>query len=222
MRGLPSQPVTCRQCKSQRGCPKDQLCHSCRITALTHRRKRHLWTTQLDEQLRRIYRSADCRAALSEGITHVQRLTGFPRSVIVSRAADLGLASRRGEPWRPHEFAALHRKAGVRPVSLIARDLGRSYYSVKGQLSRLRLSARVLDGYSQDDLRNLLGVSGRRVRRWIELGWLKTRGGRIREDDLTHFLRRHPDEYQLNRVEEGWFKGLIFPAFNSANLHNRG
>lgn len=222
MRGVPAHPVRCRECASERGCPKDQLCHSCRIRSIANRRKRHLWSPQLDQELRRVYRTARTRNALIEGITHLQRLTEFPRSVIVSRAAGLGLTSRRGEPWAVHELAALCSKAGTRSVSDIARHLKRSYYSVKGQLCRLRLSARVIDGYSQDDLQNLLGVSSRRVRRWVNLKWLTVQGGRISERDLIRFLQRHPNEYQLNRVEEAWFKGLMFPAFNSATLHRAG
>ena len=186
------------------------------------RRRKHVWTPQLDERLRRTYKSAHSREALSEGITRIQRLTSFPRSVIVSRAADLGLAIRRGRLWNSREIAALREEAGIRPVSVIARRLKRSYYSVKGELHRLQLSARMVDGYSQQDLQRLLGVSSKRVRQWIELHWLTIKDGRVPENEVVAFLKRHPNEYQLNRVEEAWFKGLVFPAFNSAKLHNGG
>jgi hypothetical protein len=32
------------------------------------------------------------------------------------------------------------------------------------------------------------------------------------------FLRDHPEEYRLNRVDEAWFKGLMFPSFGRAYI----
>jgi hypothetical protein len=63
---------------------------------------------------------------------------------------------------------------------------------------------------------HLLGVSRRQVGKWIRLNWLKPLHGRIPERDMIRFRRRHPEQYQLNRVDEAWFKGLLFPAFNTA------
>jgi DNA-binding CsgD family transcriptional regulator len=169
----------------------------------------------VDEHLRRAYQSARNRGALVEGISYLQRLTRFPRSVIVSRAAYLGLAGKRGERWSTEEILTLREIVGSRSLSSIAHELGRSYYSVKGQIARLQLCARVTEGYSCEQLQRLLGVSRRRVRQWIALRWVKPICNRIPEQEVARFLRRHPQQYQLNRVDEAWFKGLVFPAFNS-------
>ena len=215
MRGVPNHPVSCSRCGAERGCAKDRLCHSCRVTAVSIRRRRHQWSAELDEHLRRTYQSANNRPTLVDNITYLQRMTGFPRSVIVSRASALGLASKRGKQWSTDEISRLRESTGTHSLSIIARELGRSYYSVKGQFAKLRISARVTEGYSQEELRSLLGVSSRQVQRWITLRWIKLSQGRITESGVTRFLRRHPEQYQLNRVDEAWFKGLLFPAFNS-------
>jgi hypothetical protein len=80
---------------------------------------------------------------------------------------------------------------------MIAGELGRSYYSVKGQFAKLRISARVTEKYSQEVLRSLLGMSSRQVQCWITLRWPLQ--GRIRESEVTRFFRQHPEKYQLNR-----------------------
>jgi len=224
MRGVPNRPVLCEQCGIERGCAKDHLCHGCRVTKVARSRRRHVWTAELDERLRRTYRSAHNRAALAEGITCLQRLTQFPRSVIASRAALLGLTSRTGRRWSKEEITRLQETAGSHSLSVIAKEFGRSYYSVKGALARLKLSGRITEGYSRHDLEHLLGVSSRQVRRWIALRWIKPVNGRVPEQEVARFLRRHPEQYQLNRVDEAWFKGLLFPAFNSfsvVSFHDR-
>src|SRR5262249_30952374 len=91
--------------------------------------------------------------------------------------------------------------------------LGRSVYSVKARASTLDISLRVVEGYSRQDLCQLLGAGVKEVRTWIQNGWIKLQGERITERSVISFLRRHPEEYQLSRVDEAWFKGLLFPSF---------
>jgi len=102
--------------------------------------------------------------------------------------------------------------AGTQSKSSIARRLGRSYWAVKAQCAKHNISARVTSGYSRADLEYLLGVGSRSVRKWIQLGWLKIQQDRINEPGMIKFLREHPEEYRLNRVDETWFKGLLFPS----------
>ncbi len=47
------------------------------------------------------------------------------------------------------------------------------------------------------------------------MGWLTLVNGEFQRPQFSDFLGFHPHEYQLRRVEEVWFKGLLFPAFNS-------
>jgi len=99
-------------------------------------------------------------------------------------------------------------------VKSLATRLNRSHSSVKAKLKDLGLSARVSEGYTQDDLRQLLGASTRSIRHWLARGWLRLVNGRIPEASVLRFLRLHSEQYHLGRVNQAWFKGLLFPAFN--------
>ncbi len=213
MRGLPNSPVTCSKCGSNKGCPKDGLCHRCRVTGRQNPNKRFCWTTDLDNALARAYRSACTRRELSSNLSHIQRLSGFTRVVILSRAAVLGLSFAVRRPWTETEIESLREDLGTRSQSQIAKRLGRTYYSIKAQVARMALSARVSTDYSQQDVQQLFGVGRKRVCQWIRNRWLHLLGGRVTERSLERFLRLHPDEYQLSRVDEAWFKGMLFPSF---------
>ena len=212
MRGIPNNKVSCSRCGRLAGCPKDALCHRCRITSRPNPHTRFVWTPGLDQTLTHAYRNARSRSELSKNLDYLQRQTGFTRVVILSRAAALGLNSKQ-KRWTREEVEQVAELAGTLSKAAIARKLNRSYCSIKAELSKLQLSARVTEGYSQVDLMCLLSVSARTLRKWMGLGWLKVQGNRITEGSVARFLREHPEEYSLNRVDEAWFKGLLFPAF---------
>jgi hypothetical protein len=131
---------------------------------------------------------------------------------MLARATQLGLSSATRR-WTPAELELLGDMAGSFSKSAIARKLGRSYWSVKGQCAKLRIQSRITSGYSRVDVQDLLGVGGRSLTKWIKLGWLKLQNDRITEASMVKFLREHPEEYRLSRVDETWFKGLVFPSF---------
>jgi hypothetical protein len=213
MRGIPNHPVICSTCGSGKGCPKDGLCHRCRVTGRPNPNKQSCWTPDLDTALTRAYRGASTRRELGSNLNHVQRLSGFTRVVILSRAAVLGLSFAVRRPWTETEIESLREDVGTRSKSQIAKQLGRTYYSVKAQVARMALSARVSADYSQQDVQQLFGVGRKRVCQWIRNGWLQLLNGRITERSLERLLRQHPEEYQLSRVDEAWFKGMLFPSF---------
>ena len=215
MRGIPNHPVKCGKCGNDRGCPKDGLCHRCRITGRPNPNKRFVWTTELDILLHRAYSGARNRCELSDNLTHLHRRTGFTRVVILSRAEALGLSRGIRRRWTEPEIELLRENLGTLSKSRIAKRLGRTYSSVKAQVARMALSARVSSNYSQQDVGQLLGVGQKRVGHWIQNGWLRTLDGRVTETTLEKFLRHHPHEYQLSRVDEAWFKGMLFPNFTS-------
>ena len=217
MRGIPNVPMRCLACRRIKACRADQLCHSCRLSARPNPRKRFFWTKELDGFLVSAYRRARNRQELSHNVSDLQRRTGFTRVVILSRAVDLGLSFSRRRPWTTEETALLESLAGRHSLGAVARKLRRTLPSVKGKLKQLEISVRVTDGYSQADLAELLGASPTSIRRWCRIGWLPLVNDRIPEPAVVRFLRHHPHEYQLRRVNDGWFKGLIFPAFNSAD-----
>ena len=180
------------------------------------RSKKFFWTDGLDSILRRCYRTARNRNELIQNLTYLQRLTGFPRFAITSRASALGIARIKKQPWTATELSQLRELAGMCGRRALAKRLGRSEYSVKAALKRLLLSARITEGYSRSDLAELLGASATSVRRWEQMRWLVfSPCGRASEACVRRFLRMHPDQYQLSYVNEAWFKGLLFETYNS-------
>jgi hypothetical protein len=185
-------------------------------------RKRFVWTSEFDAALVSGYRRAHNRQELSQSLTALQLRTGFTRVVILDRAVRLGLSFSRRRPWTPEESALLASLAGRHTLASIARKLKRTFASVKGKAKQLEISIRVSEGYSQIDLAELLGASPTSIRRWCRIGWLRVVNERIPEAAVVKFLKLHSHEYKLSRVDEAWFKGLLFPAFNSANARADG
>jgi hypothetical protein len=180
-------------------------------------RKKFVWTEALDQALTRTYQSSKRREELTKGLNHFQRLTGFTRIVITSRAGALGLSFVERRKWTAEELEFVREHAGELSHSAIARRLKRTNYSVKAKVSQLALSLRVREGYSIDDLRSLLGVRASSVRRWVVAGWLRLQNDRVSETSVRQFLFEHPEEYSLRRVDEAWYKGLIFPTFGRSH-----
>jgi HNH endonuclease len=67
-----------------------------------------------------------------------------------------------------------------------------------------------------------LGEDHHKIAKWIQSGWLQDRlqgtrrhGGngndihRIREDDVVEFIRNHPQEINLGKVDQTWFFDLV-------------
>src|SRR5262245_15709912 len=119
MRGVPNHPVTCVQCGGGNGCPKDGRCHRCRIKSRPNPNKRFYWTSDLDNALIRAYRRARSRRELTSNLNHIQRLSGFTRVVILSRAEALGLSFCVKRPWTEAEVELLRDDLGTLSKSQI-------------------------------------------------------------------------------------------------------
>jgi len=88
------------------------------------------------------------------------------------------------------------------------------------------------------DLEQCLGEDHRKISAWIANGWLQDRlqgtrrhGGngkdihRIREQDILNFIRNHPQEINLGKVDQTWFLDLVLlkgREFTEAKLPRRG
>lgn len=221
MRGIPKNPVICVGCNDVSACPADQLCHSCRLERRAPVNKRFHWNEELDNRLRQAYQRAYTRAELTTNLDLLQRSCGFTRVVILNRAITLGLGFGQRRAWTGDEIDVVRECAGKIRPSALAKRLNRTHASVTAKLKQLAVSARITEGYTKEDLRLLLGVSSRSINNWIAWGWLRVVTGRIPETSVAKFLRQHPDQYQLSRVEEAWFKGLMFPAFNHLSPRER-
>jgi hypothetical protein len=133
----------------------------------------------------------------------------------------LGLSAKRRR-WTTAEIETLASEAGRMSKSAIARKMKRSYWSIKAECSKLELRCRISEGYSQADVAYLLGASVRSVRKWISVGWLRLQHSRITEASLIRFIRTRTEEYQLSRVDEAWFKGVLFSAFGRDYTNSLG
>jgi hypothetical protein len=179
-------------------------------------RRKFSWTKEFDTRLRDSYTRASARKDLTASLDALQRFTGFPRFVILARAADLGFSFVRRRPWSDEELQFLKSNAGRLSVKALAERLSRTYYSVKAAIKSMELDGRVTQGYSVDELMRTFGVGKATVDRWIAKGWMRRNEGRITENSVYRFIRLRPHEYQLRRVDEIWFKEIVFAQRHSA------
>jgi hypothetical protein len=149
----------------------------------------------------------------------LQRSISFPRFAILARAAELGLAFQIRRPWTDTEVETMRELLGSCSNKTVALKLGRSYQSVKRKVAVMQLSSRICEGYSLKDVQDLIGVNSRKVYGWICKGWLRLDQGRASDVELRRFLRRHPEEYILRRVDEAWFKDIMFSKGSSSWIH---
>ena len=140
------------------------------------------------------------------------RLTGLPRWYIKRQAARLGLTMQMDRrPWTRAELDVLGDLVGRVSAATIAKRLHRPVSSVVNKCNRMQISRRVRDGYTIRDLEQCLGEDHHKIAGWIKNGWLQdrrqgTRRGkdirRIREDDIVDFIRNHPQEINLGKVDQ--------------------
>lgn len=212
MRGVPRVPVSCKCCHKLNAAQKDEMCHSCRLRSRPNATKKYLWSEGFDSRLRDSYTRSRRREELTSSLDALQRLTGFPRFAIVARAAELNLCFAKRKVWTEAELKFMRENAGRLSIKAMAASLSRTYCSVKGKIRSLQLGGRVTDGYSVDELMRLFGVGKATVDRWIARGWLYREESRVSEKSVIRFLRAQRNAYQLSRVDEAWFKEVIFES----------
>jgi hypothetical protein len=205
-RPLPSNETQCSNSKAERGCT---------------RKPKYAWGPELDAYLKSHYFGGLNRRFLV--LNRMIRMTGLPRWYIKRQATRLGLTmdmDRR--PWTGAELDQLENMIGKVSTARIAKRLGRTESSVVNKLKRLGTSRRVRDGYTMRELELCLGEDHHKIAKWIQSGWLQDRlqgtrrhGGngndihRIREDDVVEFIRNHPQEINLGKVDQTWFLDLV-------------
>lgn len=224
MRGIPGQPVTCEVCGNDEGCPTDKRCSKCRIKAVAALGRKYTFTPEMDEMIRRIYAdNASNRKELRRGLDRFAQMYRFPRHVPRYRAQRLGVTRDTRHPWTPEEIEILRELSGVKPVRYISERLKRGPTTVQAMMDRLKISRAVLDGYSREQVAQVTGASTKSIARWIDQGRLRvdTDTDRVTEASLARFLRNHQDCYSLKRVDEMWFKDMIFSRAGSAAVQER-
>ena len=182
---------------------------------------KYAWRPEYDAYLREHYFGGLNRRF--QVLNRMIRLTGLPRWYIKRQAARLGLTKHMDRrPWTKTELEVLENLVGRVSSATIAKRLHRPESSVVNKLKRLGTSRRVRDGYTMRELEMCLGEDHHKIARWIENGWLQDRlqgtrrhngnGNdihRIREKDILNFIRNHPQEINLGKVDQTWFLDLL-------------
>ena len=172
---------------------------------------KYQWTTDMDDQLRQIYRrSSRKRRLLSIELTKLCSAFRLPRTAVANRARTLGLnIIRPFKPWSDEEKLALRKLVGLMSVNAIAKRLARSPYSIKSQLFQMELTAQLTDGYTVHQLQLLLGVPNRTIQMWLTTKALKMDKERITESSVRDFVKNNLYEFSFKRVDEAWLKSVL-------------
>jgi hypothetical protein len=203
---LPCNETQCSNSKGERG---------------RTRKPKYEWGPELDAYLKSHYFGGLNRRF--RVLNRMIRMTGLPRWYIKRQATRLGLTMHMDRrPWTRAELDHLENMIGKVSTATIAKRLGRPESSVVNKLKRLGTSRRVRDGYTMRELELCLGEDHHKIAKWIQSGWLQDRlqgtrrhGGngndihRIREDDVVEFIRNHPQEINLGKVDQTWFLDLV-------------
>jgi len=196
-------------------------CLMCRTERRRRANLKHIWRPEYDDYLKAHYYGGLNRRF--QVLNRMIRETGLPRWYIKRRASRLGLTMHQDRrPWTIAEEAIVERLVGKVSALTIAKRLKRTEASVVLKIKRMGLSRRVRDGYTMRDLEDCLGESHKKIQRWIENGWLRDRlqgtqrnngNGRdihrFRESAILDFIRRHPEELNLGKVDSIWFLDLV-------------
>jgi hypothetical protein len=96
--------------------------------------------------------------------------------------------------------------------------------SVSGRLRRLGRGAEFFGGLKTKDLTAELRVPEAAVERWIRLGWLERKKGRITEESLRWLCRHHPEEIPFETLApeaRNWL-ALSLGYGRGSGVHHRG
>ncbi|HTT23118.1 MAG TPA: hypothetical protein VMG82_29590 [Candidatus Sulfotelmatobacter sp.] len=198
-----------------------KYCSKCRADRRRRAKLKYTWRPEFDDILKAQYYGGLNRRF--QVLNRMIRMTGLPRWYIKRRAARLGLSMKMDrKPWTPAELTILEKLVGRVSSATIAKRLHRPESSVVNKLKRLGNSRRVREGYTMRDLEQCLGEDHHKISAWIASGWLRNRlqgtrrhGGsgndihRIREKDILEFLKHHPQEINLGKVDQVWFLDLV-------------
>jgi len=198
-----------------------KYCLKCRAARRRRTKLRYTWQPEYDALLKAQYFGGLNRRF--GVLNRLVRLTGLPRWYIKRQAARLGLTMRMDrKTWTRREIDILEKLVGRVSSATIAKRLHRPESSIVNRLKRMGTSRRMQDGYTMHDLELCLGEDDYKIAGWIKNGWSQDRlqgtrrhngNGkdihRIREDDIVDFIRNHPQEINLGKVDQIWFLDLV-------------
>lgn len=198
-----------------------RFCLKCRSERRRRHRVKYAWLPRHDAYLRaHYYGGLHQRGRV---IRELVRQTGFPHWYIKRQAQRLGLSMTQDRRlWTKEELDALDRLLGKVSAATIAKRLKRTETSVVMKIKALGHSRRVSEGCTMRDLEECLGADHHKIQSWIAKGWLRDRlqgtcrhngNGhdihRFSEKDLLAFVKGHPEEINLGKVDQLWFLDLV-------------
>jgi hypothetical protein len=208
-RNIPAR--TCSVCKSA-ACNADGKCKTCRFRALGLARRKYQFTPALDADLRKAYSHEKFKDMRSD-LRALRQRTGWPAAAFYQRAIALDITRDKGRPWTPADDSMLRQFVQANhSMFKMSAAMKRSYAAIAKRLGTLELSGKVkLPGFSQDRMAKMLGVANTSVARWVSWGWiLLDINQRITITMAQRFMAEHSDCYYLPRVNDRWFKLVMF------------
>jgi hypothetical protein len=198
-----------------------KFCLKCRSERRRRKRLKYVWLPQHDAYMRVHYHGGLHQRGRI--IKELMRQTGFPRWYVKRQAQRLGLTMHPDRrPWTEQELKTLDKLLGKVSAGTIAKRLCRTESSVVMKIKALGYSRRVSEGYTMRDLELCLGADHHKIQKWIVAGWLRDgfqgtgrRNGnghdihRIGDKQVLNFIKTHPQEINLGKVDQIWFLDLI-------------
>lgn len=175
---------------------------------------RRIWTAE-DESYLRLHWGKSPISELSE---HLRRT---PAAIRI-KASHLKLERLREaselEPWSAEDEAFLVENWQSQSIDQLMKQFNKSAPAIYAKAYRLKLGAKIDDGYSASEVARILGVySSKTVIYWIEKGWITGKRSRlfnnhnycITETQLKNFMRQHPHRWS--------FENLTYDPFYDSN-----
>jgi hypothetical protein len=189
------------------------------------RRRKWISAPRLDDEIRRCY-AARLIGRKLPGLIALAEKTGWPRFALIQRARKLDLCYIKEKPWSEPELRILRCLSWMSDarisLHLSRRGFRRSATAVHLKLKRMRFKNEG-DWFTLRGLASALGIDAHAVMGWIERGWLRAarrgtartekQGGdmwAIHESWIRRFVREHPTEVDLRKVDQVWFLDMIF------------
>jgi len=201
-----------------------------------YKRKKWLFTPEMDEQIRELYRNKVSMksVAYTGPVKKLAEKFGMPRWKVSKRAGELDVVPvQKKEPiysdteiWILNQCA--HRSPQVVQKYLKRAGYRRSQQGIKLKMKRLQLSRATMNGYTSRSLAGLFGVDDHGIARWIKKGWLTAQkrgtartpqqGGDewfIRPEWVREFVIANVAVIDFMKVDKYWMVEVLTEAHSS-------
>lgn len=145
-----------------------------------------------------------------------------PRWTVKKWAGEMGLTRQKEPPWTQTEMDYLEKFLHRKSMADIAKKLGRTKMAVKLKAKRLGVNKCYQEGYTMHGLQLALGCDHKKIRQWVEHGWLKgSRRGTERhgaqkgdvwlftDRAVRKFIIAHPNEIDVRRADWLWLVDVL-------------